>query len=122
MRSILFALLTTLLLPGCTRQDSQELTGRSVPPWLAEPAGYEFEPPVQLMADGEPIAVEAPGFACPTMADVDLDGRRDLVVGQFASGKMHFFKNIAPTGTAPEFAKGEWIMTGDEPATVPGVS
>ena len=79
-----------------------------------------FHEPIQVMADGAAIAVESPGFACPTFVDVDGDGLRDLVVGQFRDGKMTFFKN---TGSAsePTFAAGTWIMSGDKPAVVPGV-
>ncbi|MCP5065235.1 MAG: hypothetical protein GY946_01600 [bacterium] len=60
------------------------------------------------------------GYAGPTLADVDGDGKRDLVVGQFSKGKMHFFQNVG-TDTAPKFAKGAFLMTGDEPALVPDV-
>jgi len=87
----------------------------------ADPSGYEFEVPVRLMAGGEYISVESPGYACPTMADVDGDGKPDLVVGQFSDGKMHFCKNIAEEGSVPEFAKAEWIETDGDPARVPGV-
>ncbi len=85
-----------------------------------EEAPSVFHEPIQLMADGKPIAMESPGFAAPTVADVDGDGKRDLVVGQFKSGKMHFFKNIG-SATAPEFAAGDWIKTGDKAAIVPDV-
>ena len=73
------------------------------------------------MADGEAIAVESPGFACPTMADVDGDGRLDLVVGQFAGGAMHLFRNVAETGEPPRFTKAGWIETDGQRAKVPGV-
>lgn len=89
-------------------------------PGLAREVTSEFEAPVQLMADGKPIAMEAPGFAAPTFVDVDGDGKRDLVVGQFKQGKMHVFKNVG-TDAAPSFAAGDWIKTGDEAAIVPGV-
>ena len=79
-----------------------------------------FHEPVLLEADGKPIAMESPGFAAPTMADVDGDGLMDLVAGQFRQGKMHFFKNVG-TAKAPKFAKGDWIKSGDKPAIVPGV-
>ncbi len=52
------------------------------------------------------------------------DRRRnfDLVVGQFNNGHMQFCKNIAENDMAPEFAKAEWITSGDDRAEVPGVS
>jgi hypothetical protein len=88
---------------------------------LAPASEYKFQSPIQLMAGNNPIAVESPGFAAPTMADVDGDGADDLVVGQFASGKMWMFKNVAAKDAAPEFAKADWIKTGSDPAIVPGV-
>ncbi len=30
----------------------------------------------------------------PAIADWDGDGLKDLLIGQFSSGKIHFFKNI----------------------------
>ena len=88
---------------------------------LASPDSYVFAAPVRLLADGEFIAMESPGYACPTMADVDGDGQQDLVVGQFKNGNMKFCRNITTTGQPPEFAAAEWIKTGDERAVVPGV-
>ena len=90
-------------------------------PDVAQLAGYEFEAPVRLTAGDEVISVESPGYACPTMADVDQDGRLDLIVGQFKQGKLHFFKNISEEGEQPAFAKGEWIKSGSDPAIVPRV-
>ena len=80
----------------------------------------EFTTPVMLEAGGEPIKVEPPGYACPSWADWDGDGKKDLLVGQFAKGKIHFFKNESETGL-PKLRKGEMLMTGDKPAEVPGV-
>ena len=85
------------------------------------PTGYTFAAPVRLEAAGEVIKVDEPGFACPTMADVDGDGAEDLVVGQFAGGAMQIFRNIASAGQTPQFAAGEWIQVAGEKATVPGV-
>lgn len=77
----------------------------------------EFSPPVRLMADGSPVRVEAPGFACPTWADVDGDGKKDLVVGQFNGGKMRVFKNLGDN----QFAAGQWLQAEGKDAEVPGV-
>lgn len=74
-----------------------------------------------LHADGNPIAVEAPGYACPTLFDFDSDGVDDLIVGQFNGGKMTWYRNVAGANATPEYATGEWVHCGDEPAEVPGV-
>ena len=52
----------------------------------ATPQGPQFEAPVRLKAGDAFIQVEAPGYACPSWADVDVDGKKDLVVGQFRKG------------------------------------
>lgn len=84
-------------------------------------AGYEFEKPFRVEADGTAIEVESPGYACPTMADVDGDGVPDLVVGQFRDGNMMFFRNLAKINEPPRFAAGQWLMTEEDRAVVPGV-
>lgn len=83
--------------------------------------GAAFEPPIRIRAGGELVSVESPGYACPTMADVDGDGREDLVVGQFNQGNLQFCKNISKDGELPKFAKASWMKSGDERITVPGV-
>lgn len=82
---------------------------------------FAFQDPVRIEADGEPIKVDQPGYACPTLADVNEDGKLDLVVGQFQGGKMRFFKNISEKSDGFEFAAEQWINTGDKAAEVPGV-
>jgi hypothetical protein len=77
----------------------------------------EFQPPVRLKADGAAVRVEAPGYAAPCWADVDGDGKKDLLVGQFNGGKIRVFKNLGDG----KFAAGAWLQAEGKPAEVPGV-
>ncbi len=79
-----------------------------------EPA---FQPPVRLMADGAPVRVEEPGYAAPCWADIDGDGTKELLVGQFHQGKIRVYKQRGDL----KFAPGEWLKAGGEVAQVPGV-
>jgi hypothetical protein len=77
----------------------------------------EFEPPVRLKADGVPVRVERPGFAAPCWADIDGDGKKDLLVGQFAKGKIRVFKNLGEG----KLSEGVWLQAEGNVAEVPGV-
>ena len=77
----------------------------------------EFQPPVRLKADGMPVRVESPGYAAPCWADIDGDGKKDLLVGQFNGGKIHFHKNLGDG----KLAAGEWLKAEGVVAEVPGV-
>ena len=88
-----------------------------LPLLLAAPQGPQFEPPVRLKAGDSFVKVEAPGFAYPCWHDVDKDGKKDLVVGQFAGGKMKFYKNLG----GGKLAAGEWLQAEGNIAEVPGV-
>jgi hypothetical protein len=76
-----------------------------------------FHKPVRLQADGVDIDTgEDWGHSGPAFADVDGDGVRDLVVGDF-SGKFHFYKNIG-TQAEPKFMAHGNLQAGDADAQV----
>ena len=77
----------------------------------------EFERPVLLKADGVAVRVESPGYAAPCWADVDGDGKKDLLVGQFNKGKIRLFKNLGEG----KLAGGVWLKAEGQVAEVPGV-
>ncbi|HEV8004178.1 MAG TPA: FG-GAP-like repeat-containing protein [Planctomycetaceae bacterium] len=76
-----------------------------------------FEKPVRLQADGKIIDTgELLGHSGPCLADVDGDGLRDLVVGDF-SGKFHVYRNLG-TNNQPKFGPPTDLMAGGVPAKV----
>ena len=77
----------------------------------------EFEAPARLKAGGAAVRVEAPGYAAPCWADVDGDGKKDLLVGQFNKGKVRVFKNLGKG----KLAEGAWLQAEGKVAEVPGV-
>jgi hypothetical protein len=77
----------------------------------------EFERPVRLEAAGGPVRVESPGYASPCWADIDGDGKKDLLVGQFSKGKIQVFKNLGDG----QLAAGTWLQADRKTAEVPGV-
>ena len=77
----------------------------------------EFERPVRLKADGVAVRVESPGYAAPCWADLDGDGNKDLLVGQFNKGKIRVFKNQGEG----KLAAGVWLQAEGQVAEVPGV-
>jgi hypothetical protein len=78
---------------------------------------YNFETPVRMEADGKPIRVESPGWAAPCWADIDRDGKKDLLVGQFAGGKIQICRNLGDG----KLASPTWLQAEGTTAEVPGV-
>ena len=86
---------------------------------LAITQADELEKPFQLFAGDQPLDVGGIGYAAPFVGDFDLDGRRDLLVGQFREGKMRIFLNQG-TNEAPKFgAEYVWFQDGAETGRVP---
>jgi hypothetical protein len=77
----------------------------------------EFDKPVMLKAGGKPIRVESPGYACPAWADLDGDGKPELLVGQFAQGKI----KVLPHQGGLDFGQGAWLKAEKIDAEIPGV-
>ena len=77
----------------------------------------EFKPPVRLLADGSPVRVESPGWAAPCWADIDGDGKKDLLVGQFNQGKIRVYKSLG----GGKLAAGAWLKADGIDAEIPGV-
>jgi hypothetical protein len=77
----------------------------------------EFAPPVRMKAGGDTVRVEVPGYASPCWADVDGDGKMDLLVGQFNKGKIQVFKGLG----GGKLARGSWLQAEGKVAEVPGV-
>lgn len=76
-----------------------------------------FAEPVRLRAGAEYVRVESPGYAAPCWADVDGDGKKDLLVGQFAKGKIKVYRNLGDG----KLAEGKWLEASGRVAEVPGV-
>ena len=68
-------------------------------------------------ADGMPVHVEEPGWACPCWADMDGDGKKDLLVGQFNGGKIRVYRNLGDG----KLAAGDWLKADGTVAEIPGV-
>lgn len=73
--------------------------------------------PIVIEADGEPIRVTT-GHAAPFVVDLDGDGLKDLVVGQFGEGRARIYRNLG-TAEEPRFADFTWLEAEGEPASVP---
>jgi len=94
---------------------AQDTVAKTVPPF--DMGNFQFEAPVRLTFDGKPIKTEAPGYAAPAMADIDNDGKQELLVGQFAGGKIKVYRDLQKNG----FGESEWLQADGAIAEIPGV-
>ncbi len=83
---------------------------------VAAPA-QTFLDPVRLTAAGKPITTDI-GHSAPYVHDIDGDGVRDLLVGQFGQGKLRIYRNQG-TNAKPDYEAHRWFKAGGDIATVP---
>jgi hypothetical protein len=77
-----------------------------------------FHPPARVVAAGQVIDSGASwGHSSPWVEDIDGDGVKDLVVGDF-SGLFRFYRNEG-TNQKPLYAKGTNVQAGGVDAKVP---
>jgi hypothetical protein len=77
-----------------------------------------FHPPVRLAAaDGIMDSGPSWGHSSPWVADIDGDGVKDLVVGDF-SGLFRFYRNEG-TNEKPRYARAVNLQAGGVDAKVP---
>jgi hypothetical protein len=75
--------------------------------WFANLGDLRFGPARQVAAGGTQLSVR--GDAAPCVADWDLDGKPDLIVGD-GTGEVRWFRNTG-SSAAPELAAGELLAT-----------
>jgi hypothetical protein len=75
-----------------------------------------FAEPVLIQDGGVPIDVGY--YAAPMMFDWDLDGRKDMVVGQFTSGMIRFYPNVGDD-SAPVFSGFSYLEASGVTITLP---
>ena len=86
-------------------------------PLLQEGEESVFEEPKIIQAGDKPIDVDI-GHAAPFMVDLDGDGLKDLLVGQFGEGKLRIYRNVG-TKESPKFDSFTWFQDGTKEGRVP---
>ena len=85
--------------------------------YVAHAQEWSHKEPVRVKAAGEVVSLESPGFAAPHIADIDGNGKRELLVGQFNGGKMKVYS----LGKDENVEGGKWLAGDGVLAQMPGV-
>lgn len=114
-RACFVAIGLVLALPLLAKDENADEVAADVPVRVEKGL---FHPPVRLTAaDGVIDSGAAWGHCGPWVADVDGDGVRDLVVGDF-SGLFRFYRNEGDN-RKPRYAKAVNLQAGGVDAKVP---
>ncbi len=63
-------------------------------------------------------AIDVGYYGAPMMFDWDLDGKKDMIVGQFTSGKIRFYPNVGED-SAPVFNGYSYLRASGTEITLP---
>ena len=78
----------------------------------------ELRPPVPVTLEGKPLDVGRDGHSAPFVGDIDGDGKRDLLVGQYDEGRLRVYRNRGDN-SQPRFQDYVWFEADDKPGRVP---
>lgn len=81
----------------------------------------DFLSPIQLSSAQGAIQTEKPGYASPCIADIDGDGKDELLVGQFFRGNVAIYEINDLTAKTEQVGEKRWLLNGKDRAKVPGV-
>ena len=76
-------------------------------------AGPKLREGIKIKAAGKPIDIEV-GHLVPCVTDWNNDGKKDLIVGQFANGAIRLYLNEG-TDTEPVFGDSSFLQAGGKP-------
>lgn len=84
-------------------------------------AESQFHPPVILTHENGPASSEEPGYAAPCLADIDGDGKEELLVGQFKGGNIAVYPIKDLTAKSGQLGAPTWLESKGQRIEVPGV-
>jgi len=77
-----------------------------------------FLGPIAVLDNGVPIDVGE--VSAPLMFDWNRDGRKDLLCGQYDSGKIRFYQNLG-SDSAPVFSGYQFLRADSADITFPSI-
>ena len=102
---------------GCAAAGLLAAAGARAPSQTQQSSVDELSPPVRLEADGVAIdSAKHNGHSGPLLADLDGDGKAELLVGTF-KGFLQLYANTG-SATEPRFASRGLLQAGGKDAFV----